>query len=470
MKNKDGIPVMDSDTKAVYKKLADDCLYWLGGFPIKHRLAFTSLGLEIITIWKVAVGGLSKREKAKNLLKLTTLGSYAHSVLCAEMTAEISEKMLDKYPDEYAAIFPEMSKEEMLEEIYIGAMLHDIGKTEVPQPIAEIFRDIYDEEYETIKTHPLRSIKYLEGGEWDAALSCAVFHHLYSDGSDAWISYPSLSHPYITPELRKLFKAHYIHIGVVRYADSYVTVMDHNKNGGAVNKTGKDILQELVGLSRSTAYNMGEDEKFKFPKKAEGVVMYDPRISSLVAQTPELYNKYIDDESIRDWVDEIYRRTHEIFTEKTAILVAAPIIQEITDADSLEPPVQDLELYNRTVTLGQFVLEDIDGPIKFKGWTNDFDWSANRTRPWTAADFINSRYLVIEFEEPPVGNSYFVWFGDGNGWQWTQVPYIPNGNVLVVDLWQIADYNLYVRCKIIKLFIGNRGEILLKDAYFADAK
>jgi hypothetical protein len=468
-RHENGEPMMDSDTQSAYKTLAEKCLRWLGDFPIKHRLAFTSLGAEIIAIWKVAGGGLTKRQKAERLMKLTTLGSYAHSVLCAEMSAAISQKMLEKYFDEYSAIFPGMTAEQMLDEIYIGAMLHDIGKAEVPQPIAEIFRDIYDEEYLTIKTHPLRSIKYLECGEWDAALSCAVFHHLNYDGSDAWTSYPSLTHPKITPKLRELFELHAIHIGVVRFADCYVTVLDHNKNGGVVNKTGKDMLEELAGLSEKAAFNMGGDEKLKFPKKAEGVIMYDPRISKTIAEAPELYNRYTDDELVMDWVDSVYRRIHMLFKERTATFVDTAIIPEMFDADSLAPPVQDAGLYRRTVTLGQFVITDPSW-LQAKGWTNDFDWAANRIRPWTAADFINSRYLVLEFETAPDENIEFIWLGDANDWTWRQASITPEGNVLVIDLRQIADYNLYVRCKFIKIYIGCHSwdDLTLKDAYFAE--
>lgn len=469
--HENGTPMMDGDAKKTYKKLAEKCLRWMGDFPIKHRLAFTSLGAEIIVIWKVAADGLTKRQKAESLMKLTTLGSYAHSVLCAEVSVDISQNMIDKYWDEYSAIFPGMCKAQMMEEIYIGAMLHDIGKAEVPQPISEIFRDIYDEEYLTIKTHPLRSIKYLEGGEWDAALSCAVFHHLHFDGSDAWTSYPSLAYPKITPELRELFVRHAIHIGIVRFSDCYVTVLDHNKNGGTVNKTGRDMLEELAGLSVGAPFNMGGGDELKYPKKAEGVIMYDPRISKMLAETPELYNKYVDDELIKDWVDEIYRRTHVLFKERTAIFVDAAIIPETFDTDSLVPPVHNAELYNRTVDLGAFVITDPSWSGA-RGWTNDFDWTANRTRPWTAADFINSRYLVLEFETTPDGNLDFIWLGDANDWKWIQTSIQPIGNTLVIDLRQIPAYNLYVRCKFIKIYIGYYSweELGLKAAYFANAK
>jgi len=250
-----------------------------------------------------------------------------------------------------------------------------------------------------------------------------------------------------------------------------VTVLDHNKNGGTANKTGKDMLEELAALSAGAPFNMGADEKLKFPKKAEGVIMYDPRISELILNTPELYNKYIDEELISDWVDEVYRRTHRLFKERTAVFVEAAIIPETFDAAPLAPPVQDAKLYNRTVTLGQFVITDPSWSGA-RGWTNDFDWAANRTRPWTAADFINSRYLVLEFENVPDGNLDFIWLGDSNDWTWKQTSVKPAGNTLVIDLRQIEDYNLYVRCKVIKIYIGYYSweELGLKDAYFADAK
>ena len=134
------------------------------------------------------VGGILKGKHS--LMALTMIKSYDeylfnHSVNVGILTMALGETMgLD------AAA---------LKELGLGALLHDVGKINVPETIIRAPRKLTDEEWEIIKRHPVDGMKILEqmGVQSEIALRVTKEHHIDFDGR----GYPRLGrdeqpHPY----------------------------------------------------------------------------------------------------------------------------------------------------------------------------------------------------------------------------------------------------------------------------------
>ena len=74
---------------------------------------------------------------------------------------------------------------EVIREIAIGALLHDVGKAKIPDPILNKPGKLTDAEFEQMKTHVVQSKIILEStpGISSVALSVAVQHHERFDGN-----------------------------------------------------------------------------------------------------------------------------------------------------------------------------------------------------------------------------------------------------------------------------------------------
>ncbi|HZX60827.1 MAG TPA: HD domain-containing phosphohydrolase, partial [Candidatus Methylomirabilis sp.] len=134
------------------------------------------------------VGGILKGKHS--LMALTMIKSYDeylfnHSVNVGILTMALGETMgLD-----VAA----------LKELGLGALLHDVGKINIPETIIRAPRKLTDEEWEIIKRHPVDGVKILEqmGVQSEIALRVTKEHHIDFDGR----GYPRLgpdeqAHPY----------------------------------------------------------------------------------------------------------------------------------------------------------------------------------------------------------------------------------------------------------------------------------
>lgn len=71
-----------------------------------------------------------------------------------------------------------------LRELGLGALLHDLGKINVPESIIRAPRKLTDEEFEIIKRHPVDGVKILEqmGVQSEIALRVTKEHHIDFDG------------------------------------------------------------------------------------------------------------------------------------------------------------------------------------------------------------------------------------------------------------------------------------------------
>jgi hypothetical protein len=122
-----------------------------------------------------------------------------------------------------------------------------------------------------------------------------------------------------------------------------------------------------------------------------------------------------------------------------------------------------------TVTLGDFQ-ELGDMPNQEGGWWSD----GVGVSPYTAQDFTDSRYLILEFNRKPYGEIDFAWIGDTNDWVWTVTSFTPQSRILIIDLAMINGYNQYIQASSLKIFICCYGDswqdLIILDAYFANAR
>ena len=173
---------MPNSMKLKCGKYAQQCLQWVKSFPEKGRMILGLLGNELNTVLTIALMGLSKREKALNVLQLFTESVRDHSILCAEKAVELAKPLIEKSPEIFAEIFPGLTTEQMLNEIYTAALLHDIGKLEITAPVLPEIRYAFNEGFGQIDTHSARSLKYLSSPEFACARACAIWHHEHEKG------------------------------------------------------------------------------------------------------------------------------------------------------------------------------------------------------------------------------------------------------------------------------------------------
>lgn len=69
----------------------------------------------------------------------------------------------------------QLSDEEVKKLVLVG-VLHDIGKTKIPEEILNVPRKFTDEEYEVVKMHPLYSSQLLSD-QFDESIKTAILHH-----------------------------------------------------------------------------------------------------------------------------------------------------------------------------------------------------------------------------------------------------------------------------------------------------
>ena len=277
--------------------LALDCLDWLARFSAKGmgRTALGHLGDELNTVLNSALRGLPIREKALRMLRLTTETTYAHSLLCADMAVDLAQLLLRTRPDFFRVPFPNAPLAVILDEIYAGALLHDLGKMEISGPISQVIRTLFDEEFMQIKTHPTRALRYLTAQAFACARACAAWHHEHYDGKSG---YPlNYTDPHAEP--------YRIVAQLVTYADCYTSALDRYKSAYQPEKKPADVLDELAILSRAPA-----SERFNKP---EGRILYHPQIADALAADEALTAKYADEARVKQWIEAAYYDAYVAF-------------------------------------------------------------------------------------------------------------------------------------------------------------
>ena len=142
---------------------------------------------------------------------------------------------------EYARMIAERmgkSKEEQ-EEIYRAGLLHDVGKIRIPVEIINKPGRLTDEEFNTIKLHPITGFYILRGISGDSDLAIAAkYHHERYDGK----GYPNGLEGEIIPEIARI-------LGV---ADSYDAMTSNRSYRKALPK---EVVRSEIEKGKGTQFD-----------------------------------------------------------------------------------------------------------------------------------------------------------------------------------------------------------------------
>ncbi len=142
--------------------------------------------IELVTLQKQ----LSHEVELKTRENRNLLLHVVESLATAIDTKDIYTKGHSSRVAEYSREIARRSglSEEHQDEIYMSALLHDVGKIGIPITVLNKPEKLTDEEFELIKTHPSMGASILENIKEDPALALgAKYHHERYDGT----GYPS---------------------------------------------------------------------------------------------------------------------------------------------------------------------------------------------------------------------------------------------------------------------------------------
>ncbi len=127
---------------------------------------------RILEVVKASVRFLCKKEALKTLASLMSHDYQTYSHCTNVFIYALS--ILETY---------DPSEEDKIQ-CGLGAILHDIGKLEVPNEILNKPRKLNREEWDIIKTHPVRGVGLCALMPLDpVSIKCILFHHEKCDGS-----------------------------------------------------------------------------------------------------------------------------------------------------------------------------------------------------------------------------------------------------------------------------------------------
>ena len=152
---------------------------------------------------------LSKKNLSRNSFIKYPL---PHQILSLQVVKTLASTIdaKDRYTNGHSSRVAKYSREialragksiEFQDEIYIVALLHDIGKIGVPDNILNKSSKLTDEEYETIKQHPSIGVEILKNiSEMPNIEIGAHYHHERFDGK----GYPEGLAGYAIPEIARI--------------------------------------------------------------------------------------------------------------------------------------------------------------------------------------------------------------------------------------------------------------------------
>lgn len=170
-----------------------------------------------------------------------------HSKRVAEYSRKIAERM-------------GKNKEEQ-DEIYRAGLLHDVGKIRIPEEIINKPGRLTDEEYNTIKIHPITGYNILRGISEDSSIAIAAkHHHERYDGK----GYPNGLQGEEIPETARI-------LGV---ADSYDAMASNRSYRNALSQ---DVVRSEIEKGKGTQFDpkvadvmlklIDEDKEYRMKEK-----------------------------------------------------------------------------------------------------------------------------------------------------------------------------------------------------------
>lgn len=180
--------------------------------------------IAIMFVCNSIVDIVSASHKKKAQMFLQTVTALSEAVDAKDRYTSGHSKRVAGYAREIAKRMGKSREEQ--KELYRAGLLHDVGKIRIPEEIINKPGKLTDEEFDTIKVHPITGYNILRGITEDSAIAFAAkFHHERYDGK----GYPNGLKGEEIPEMARI-------LGV---ADSYDAM--------ASNRSYRDALpQEVV--------------------------------------------------------------------------------------------------------------------------------------------------------------------------------------------------------------------------------
>ena len=136
-------------------------------------------------------GGIDFETMCLELMASFHPPTYAHSLSVADLSLCIATHLYRREPERFKNVpgYPDLGK--MRQVIWHAAVCHDIGKLFIVDTIITYSRNLFKEEYDWIKAHPVIGASLLEQHEETRAYANAArLHHRYYDESGGYPELP----------------------------------------------------------------------------------------------------------------------------------------------------------------------------------------------------------------------------------------------------------------------------------------
>ncbi len=155
---------------------------------LSFMLTFIS---DILCSYMIVPGGMRFRDMALKIMAAMHPPTYIHTLNVADITKYLAEKLIEKEPDRFIGICGAKNTadvlakmDDVLDFVYNGALLHDIGKIFIVETIMTYGRNLIDSEFEIIQSHTLVGASLLRRfPSLEDYAEMAMGHHKWFDDS-----------------------------------------------------------------------------------------------------------------------------------------------------------------------------------------------------------------------------------------------------------------------------------------------
>ena len=290
---------------------------------LKYRELLSNYNTELLEKVTEQTEELVKQQQKINDLFMQTVTALSEAVDAKDRYTSGHSKRVAEYSRMIAAALGKSREEQ--EEIYRAGLLHDVGKIRVPEEIINKAGKLTDEEFNTIKIHPVTGYHILSGISGSEQIAIAAkYHHERYDGT----GYPNGLAGEQIPEIARI-------LGV---ADSY----------------------DAMTSNRSYRKGLPQDVVRAEIEKGRGT-QFDPKIADIMLELMEKDKEYKMRQS-----DSMQRKILVVDDEPMNHKMIAHIMKdepryEITVANNGRETLKELHQQKYDLIMLDVMMPDMDG-------------------------------------------------------------------------------------------------------------
>ncbi len=241
------------ENKEFIEKIVEDALVYLRSLKKDEDITFAYKEFfDLVSAVSFFDNGQNGFDLYLNLLKIQDVPTYVHSIGVAEITKALTKSLLESNPQEFICINNQYNtldevlnnKNQIIDLLYRGALLHDIGKTPLVDVISNCYRPLTDQEFILIKSHPAYSESIISDVFGSCIQDVAMFHHLSHDHKSGY------------PKVNDNFKSNnQIAIDILSVADTLEAATDNIGRTYKKSKTVEQIIVEMNSYPKDTRYS-----------------------------------------------------------------------------------------------------------------------------------------------------------------------------------------------------------------------